>query len=97
MLVQTISKYQFRDCFPDSRKNSFSYDGFLALYDYLDEMYVGQTFEVDPIAICSDFQEFEDIEEFREQYGDDYQDIKDIEYDTVVILVDDESFIIQNF
>jgi len=97
MLVKTISKYQFRDCFPDSRKNSFTYDGFLALYDYLDEMYEGQTFEVDPVAICGDFSEYEDIEEFRKDYGEDYQDIEDIEYETIVIPIDDYSFIIQKF
>ena len=76
MLVTTIDNgYQleqlFREC---GRENHFSYEGFYALYDYLNEYSdeVGEDFKVDVIAICCDFTEYESWEELYNNYSYSY-------------------------
>ena len=76
MLVTTIdNSYQleqlFREC---GRENHFSYEGFNALYDYLDEYSdeVGEDFKVDVIAICCDFTEYESWEDLYNNYSYSY-------------------------
>lgn len=76
MLVTTIDNgYQleqlFRKC---GRENHFSYEGFNALYDYLDEYSdeVGEDFKVDVIAICCDFTEYSGWEEIYDNYSYSY-------------------------
>lgn len=76
MLVTTIDNgYQleqlFREC---GRENYFSYEGFNALYDYLDEYSdeVGEDFKVDVIALCCDFTEYSDWEELYNNYSYSY-------------------------
>ena len=76
MLVTTIDNgYQleqlFREC---GRENHFSYEGFNAFYDYLDEYSdeVGEDFKVDVIALCCDFTEYSGWEELYNNYSYSY-------------------------
>ena len=104
-MIQTIYKSDFTSAFHKAgRGDNFTYEGLIALYDYLEdyEDSTGEQIELDVIAICCDFNEYEDLAEFQEDYGDDYQTMEDIEYQTVVIKSDttnpkDTSFIIQAF
>tara|TARA_B100001939_G_scaffold83038_2_gene70808 strand:+ start:5598 stop:5921 length:324 start_codon:yes stop_codon:yes gene_type:complete len=107
-MKQTINSYQFIDEFRSIRPNNFSYEGLNALYDWFEEYEesTGEEVELDVIATCCEFTEFESLKEFQENYGDIYKTIEDIEYQTVVIPVKCEhdskgchikSFIIQNF
>ena len=64
-MKQTVSLVEFRDAFRDAgRGDQFSYDGLKALYDFLDEDY-----ELDVIALCCDFVEYDDVEEYADAYG----------------------------
>jgi len=99
-MKRTINVYEFRDEFVRvNRKNSFSYEALGALFEHLEqyEEDFGEEVELDVIALCCDFVEYESIETFREDYGEEYETIEDIEQETTVIPVDDESFIIQRF
>ena len=104
-MKQTINEYQFKDAFQKCRPNNFSYEGLTALYDYLEqyEEDTGQEMELDVIGLCCDFTEYEDLEEFQSEYydeikGDKYEDIEEIEEETLVIPIEGtESFIIQVF
>lgn len=61
-MKQTVSKSDFRDAFVAcGRKDSFSYEGLGALFDWIEEMDegCGTEMELDPIAICCDFSEHE--------------------------------------
>jgi len=49
------------------------------------------------IAICCDYSEYENLEEFQRDYDGEYETIEDIEAVTSVIRVGDDGFIIQNF
>ena len=99
-MKKSISKYEFIEEFKNmGRENNFSYEGRTALFDYLEryEEDTGEEMELDIIAICCDFTEYENLEEFNNNYGKDCETIEDIEYYTTVIPVDDEKFIIQDF
>lgn len=76
MLVTTVDNaYQLEQLFKEcGRENHFSYEGFHALYDYLDNYSdeVGEDFKVDVIAICCDFTEYESWEELYNNYSYSY-------------------------
>lgn len=105
-MKQTINFSQFCDEFQSIRPDNFSYDGLRALFDYL-EAYgedTGEEVELDVIAICCDFTEYENLAEFQENYGDGYETLEDIEQNTVVLplngegyILDTDGFIIHDF
>lgn len=100
MIVNYVSKSEFRDEFTKmNRENQFSYKGLNALYDYIEEYYqeADKPYELDVIELCCDFTEYDSIEEFNKDYNREYENIDDIVDDTVLIRVDNTSFIIQNF
>ena len=98
MIVQTVNKNQFIDAFRtwDTYKNNFSYEGLQALYDYLwevSECMDNQQIELDVVAICCDYTEYENFQEFVDAYGNEYKYIFGgnndcIDYYTSVILPD---------
>jgi len=100
-MIQTINKWDFRNAFKSTSqyKDAFSYEGLKALYDYLEQYEddTGDQIELDVIALCCDYTEYEDLEAFQEDYGEDYQSISEIGQATTVIMIDDTSFIIQAF
>ena len=104
-MKQTINEYQFKDAFQKCRPNNFSYEGLTALYEYLEEFEedTGQEMELDVIAICCDFTEYDSLEEFQQEYYEDepkdsYKTIDEIENETIVIRIEGtEGFIIQDF
>ena len=99
-MITTINKYDFIDAFRNhGRKDNFSYDGLIALYEYLEmlEDDLGQPCYLDVIALCCEYAEYDNLKEFQADYSEDYQTIGDIESDTTVIMIDDDSFIIQQF
>ena len=98
-MIQTISEWDFARAFEQVRPDNFSRAGLSALYEYLEdyEDSTGEQIELDVIAICCEYAEYESLEEFQEDYGDDYQSIDEIEQVTTVIPVDDSGFIILQF
>ena len=98
-MIQTINEYQFADAFNKIRPDNFTYRGLIALYNYFEqyEEDTGEQIELDVIAICCDYYEYEDLKYFQEDYSEDYESIEDIEQATTVIMIDDTSFIIQAF
>lgn len=99
-MITTINEYDFTTAFHKmGRGDNFTYKGLNALYDYLDMLGddIGEPIELDVIALCCEYNEYEDLEEFQGDYGDDYQSIEDIEQQTQVIMIDDDSFIVQAF
>jgi len=99
-MITTINEYDFIDAFKKmGRTDNFSYRGLIALYDYLEilEDDIGQPIELDVIALCCEYAEYDNLEEFQADYSEDYQTIGDIERETTVIMIDDDSFIIRQF
>ncbi len=99
-MIQTIYKSDFTTAFHKAgRGNNFTYEGLNALYDYIEdyEDSTGEQIELDVIALCLEYNEYESLQEFQEDYGDEYQSIEEIEHATQVIMIDDDSFIIHVF
>jgi hypothetical protein len=99
-MIRTINQYDFIDAFRKmGREESFSYNGLVALYEYLEmlEDDLGQPIELDVIALCCEYTEYDNLEEFQADYNEDYETIEDIQNATTVIMIDDDSFIIQQF
>ena len=103
MLVKYVSFNDFLEEFRRyGREDQFSYEGKKALFDYLEELSedMGEPIELDVIAICCDFTEYSSLEEFNNDYSysiGNIDDIEDIQDYTIVIPINGESFIIQNF
>ena len=99
-MKDTISIYTFRRWFEDNRPNNFSYTGLASLFDYLEqyEEDCGTEIEFDPIALCCEYTEYEDLAEFHQNYeSETYPDKDSIRDYTELIEVGADSFIIQNF
>ena len=101
-MKQTIDVYGFRRAFERTdRKDQFSYEGLEALFNWLEEYEegTGEEVELDIIALCCDFMEYESLEEFHRDYdADTYPDWDKIaEYTSVIPVGCDGGFIIQQF
>lgn len=100
-MKQYVTRWNFRDAFlgSDTYKNNFSYDGLTALFNYLEELEedTGEEMEFDVVSICCTYSEYENLEEFQECYSDEYESIEKLEEYTTVIMIDDESFIVEDF
>ena len=99
-MIRTINEYDFIKAFHKmGRGNNFSTSGLTALYEYLEmlEDNTEQEIELDVIALCCEYAEYDSLEEFQADYSEDYETIGDIERETTVIMIDDDSFIIQQF
>ena len=99
-MKETIDIYTFRRWFEEHRPNNFSYTGLTSLFDYLEqyEESTGEQIEFDPIALCCEYTEYDDLGEFHQNYdAETYPDEDSIMDSTTLIKVGGTSFIIQNF
>ena len=105
-MIRTINQYDFIDAFKKmGRENNFSYNGLVPLYEELEmvENDIGQPIELDVIALCCEFKEYDNLEEFGADYGREFSDIDkrfkySIEDSTTIIPIEGtDGFIIQNF
>ena len=100
-MKKTIGIHEFNKAFEDmNRLTNFSHEGREALFDYLEqyEQDTGEEVELDVIALCCEYSEYENLAEFQKDYGNEYESIDDIEEHTQVIRVGTEgAFIIQQF
>ncbi len=99
-MKNTLSIYDFKRWFEEHRPNNFSYEGQNKLFEYLEEYEesTGEEIEFDPIALCCEYTEWNDLAEFHKNYDKEtYSDIDSIMDYTQVIEVGICSFIIQNF
>ena len=98
-MKQTINFSQFCDSFGETYKNNFSYEGKASLFEYLEEYEesTGEDVELDIIALCSEYTEYESMKELRGQYPD-IKDLEDLQNNTQVIEIEGtDRFIIQDY
>ena len=65
----TLSAYDFVNQMTAIRPHNFSRAGLFELFDYL--IQVDENMEFDPIAICCEFTEYENLEAYQNDYGED--------------------------
>ena len=103
-MFDTVTRYDFIEWFRTAdetsspRKGQFTDEGLDALFDHLEEYEenTGEKIEFDPIAICCDYTEYKNIEEYKENYalGNNINEIREL---TTVIETKNKGFIIQNY
>lgn len=101
-MKKTISYSNFVDEFlAHGRKDQFSYDGKRALFDYLEQLEsdLVEEIELDVVALCCEYTEFEDINEYNSQYNQEFASIDELEDAglTTVIRVGNNGLIIQDY
>ena len=96
MLYQEINQADFISAFKSIRPNNFSYEGLKALYGYFEELSEDQNIELDVIAICCDFTEYENFEEIKKDYSD-ISSIDELLGQTTLIPVGDHGYLVQAF
>lgn len=68
----TVNFHDFQDAFRRmDRAGQFSRPGLRALFDYLEELEceTGDEHELDVVALCCDFAEYDTAEDAAEEYG----------------------------
>ena len=100
-MVQDVNSNDFYQAFQDAnRGNNFSYEGLDALYDWLEELSedTGEEYHLDVIGLCSEFTEYENIQEFNDNYGKDCETLDDVsDFTAVIPIADTDRFIVQDF
>lgn len=94
MLYSIVNQYTFIGTMRAVRPENFSYNWLKVLFEYLDDYSQEYQIEFDPIAICCDYSEIhiDDIE--RETWC---ETLEDLENETFVIHVDEDTIIYQAF
>ena len=103
-MFDTVTKTTFIDTFKRLRPFNFSYEGLDALFDYFEQLEddLGEQLEFDPIAICCEWSEYENLQEIIDSY-DYIESLDDLHNHTQVIEVynlngtKSEKLIIQDF
>ena len=99
-MKQSVNMYDFERAFKNFERDNFSYDGLKALFEYLEdyEEDTGEEIELDVIALCCDYMEYDSLNEYNDDYGTKYSEIDAIQDDTTLIKIDGlNSFIIQQY
>ena len=106
-IKEEVTQSYFMVRFNEVRPNNFSYRGLETLYNYLWDLSedIGEDIELDVIAICCDYTEYDNEEELIESYSDfiptytDKSNCLDLlrEHTTVLEIEDSPAIIIQAF
>ena len=102
-MKQSITRADFVGWFwgSDTYKRNFSYEGLNSLFDYLEQFEedMGEEIDFDPIAICCEYSEYENLKEIKKSYSSvEINNIDDLRYHTEVIEIEDnDRLIIKDF
>tara|TARA_R100001463_G_scaffold5694_2_gene19201 strand:+ start:5222 stop:5536 length:315 start_codon:yes stop_codon:yes gene_type:complete len=102
-MKHTVTKFEFIDSIMRVHDNAineaFTTEALELLWYWYDSIYDASLYEdreFYPSDISGEWTQYKNIEEFRENYSDDYEDLDDIRDETIVIEIDDESFLAMN-
>lgn len=70
----TVNRYQFHHAFETTRPDNFTYNGLKALFNYLEDLEAdtGEEIELDVIALCCDYTEYENVDDYVNAYNTKY-------------------------
>lgn len=72
-MKQRVNFSDFCDAFWGNYKDNFTYEGKRALFDYLEEYEesTGEEIELDIVALCCEYTEYESAVDCTKEYGDE--------------------------
>jgi len=95
-----ISLYDFQNWFSNSGsyKNNFSYEGQKALFEYLEqyEEEIDEVIDFDPISLCCEFSEYDDLKDYNDQHDTTFKNIEELNDEALIIKIENGGFIAQN-
>ena len=98
-MKQTVNITDFVNAFEKMRPSNFTYEGLECLYNYLIdyEQDTNTEIELDVIALCCDYSEYKDLDEYKQNYSS-INSIKDIKFatPTFIPIFKTDRFITQN-
>jgi hypothetical protein len=97
-MKDTVTEYQFIDTMAQ-KQHGFSYEGAKALFEYFEqyEQDCDMEMEFDPVGIRCDFDEYESLEDVKQNYQD-IKTLEDLKDRTIVIEIpNSDRLIIQAF
>jgi hypothetical protein len=86
-MKETVNFSRFEDGFKKSnREDQFTRNGLRALFDYLEqyEEETGEEIELDVVAICCEYSEYESLKDLQKEYPD-IKNMDDLRDQTTVI------------
>ena len=93
-IIKNVSFCEFIDAFTNmGRENQFSYKAKEALFQYYDNL--DENYELDVIALCCEWSEYDDIDDYNEQLHTDYEDIEALSNDVFIIYFE-SGILVQN-
>jgi len=102
-MFSTITQSQFIDAFrAHGRQDQFSYNALVALFAHMQDMeeQTGEELQLDVIALCCEYAEYEDIEEYNADY-DKAETMEDIEgratVSALIYIGRGDAFLIQQY
>ena len=98
-MYKTISENEFVQEFKEcGRESNFSDYGLRQLYNYFEDYEVdsGEEIELDVIAICCEYTEYDSLEELQADYND-IETEDDLAYNTQVVCFEEDCIIIQAY
>lgn len=98
-MIKHINFSEFCDSFGNSYKNNFSYEGKRALFDYLEQYSddTGQQVELDTVALCCEYTEYDSFEDLQDSYPN-IKNMEELQDNAQMIPIEGtERFIIQNY
>jgi len=97
----TVTCHTFERAFIEAgRPNQFTQDGLNALFDHLEwvEENVGEEYNLDVIALCCQYSEFATLDEIRQSYNLDYDDLEMLEWlNNISAIFHDTGIIVENY
>lgn len=98
-MYQEIDFYEFARAFELSRPQNFSRFGLVALYDWLTDLEedTGEKMELDVIAICCDFAEYDSLEDMQQAYSYNYMTKEEFSDQTLLLPLENGGYVIQQF
>ena len=99
-MYQLINESQFIQAFKgwDTYKDNFSYEGLKELYQFFEELEEDENgIELDVVAICCEFSEYEDIEDYNEQNKTEFEHWEDLQHETLVLGAENGNLIVQDY
>lgn len=83
--VEEFSQFQ-NEFWRWGRQDRFTEAGLKALYEHLQECSRGLKQELDVIALCCDYTEYDSIAEYNQECGTDYKSWDDVQTDASVAM-----------
>ena len=98
-MITHVTQSEFIDTFKQSelRKNNFSYDGLIALFEYLEDLEedTGEQINFDMGSICCDYSEYKNLEEFINDYQDSTELHENLDYSEIISVLREHTEVIE--